>query len=363
MFAHVLKGMAKWTCALLLLGCLETAETRGRQVEVEADAGLTMCAGTLEHMDRFVERFAEEIGLPLTDEPWIEFRWMTPEHYARRNPCGGMPACAVVRTVYASEMPHEHELVHSAASDLGLAHPFFIEGLAMAFEGGTRDAEPTDDEPGAEADGEAGAAPRVLAALRDRSLWLPGEYYFLAGAFTRYLIDRFGLRLHLEFYRRTWYADPYRTLAREFRAVFGATLEDVVAEFEAERADCHYSAYRFKLLECEAPEVAWDSDRLARYFSLDCDDSAAIGAAGVSVRTVHAFEVAEAGRFRLELRDDAPVQVTIGSCGGCERPALARLYAGEVQELELPAGRYFLRAETDASEPVTFGVVMERIGE
>ncbi|MCY1066896.1 hypothetical protein OV090_19145 [Nannocystis sp. RBIL2] len=358
---HVLKNMLYRTCPVLLFGCVETAETRGRQVEVEADAGLGMCAGTLEHMDRFVERFAEEIGLPLTDEPWITFRWMTPEHYARRNPCGGMPACAVVRTVYASEMPHEHELIHSAASDLGLAHPFFVEGLAMAFEGGARDAEPTDDEP--LPDAEVEPAPRVLAALRDRSTWLPGEYYFVAGAFTRYLIDRFGLRQHLEFYRRTWYADPYRALAREFRSVFGATLEDVVADFEAERADCHYSAWRFKLLECEAPEVTWDGDRLARHFTLDCDDAAAIGEAGVHVRTVHSFEVAAAGRFRVELRGDPAVRATFGSCGGCERAMLARLHVGEVQELELAAGQYFLRAETDAREPVTFGVVMERIGE
>ncbi|MFY0538261.1 hypothetical protein [Nannocystis pusilla] len=247
-----------------------------------------------------------------------------------------MPACAVVRTVYASEMPHEHELVHSAASDLGLAHPFFVEGLAMAFEGGARDAEPTDDEPqpGAEVE----PAPRVLTALRERSTWLPGEYYFVAGAFTRYLIDRFGLRQHLEFYRRTWYADPYRALAREFRSVFGATLEDVVADFEAERADCRYSAWRFKLLECEAPEVTWDGERLARYFTLDCDDAAAIGEAGVHVRTVQSFEVAAAGRFRVELRGNPAVRATIGSCGGCERAMLARLRAGEVQELELAAG-------------------------
>ncbi|MCY1056182.1 hypothetical protein [Nannocystis sp. SCPEA4] len=352
-----------------MTGCTETYEVRGRQVVVEADAGLTMCGGTLEHMDRFVERFAAEIGLPLADGPWIEFRWLTPEHFAARNPCGGMPACALIRTVYASEIPHEHELVHSAASDLGLAHPFFVEGLAMAFEGGTRDAKPTDDEPdeaGSEdgEDGEATARPRVLEALRAPYAWLPGEYYMLAGAFTRYLIDRFGLRLHLEFYRRTWYADRYRGLAREFLSVFGVTLEEVVLDFEAERADCHYAGWRFKLLECEAPELAWDDQRLARNFTLDCDDAAAVGVAGVDVRTSHSFTVATPGRFRVELRERDGVRAMLGSCGGCERPALARLRAADgPQELELPAGRYFLRAEAAASDPVTFGVVMERIDE
>lgn len=347
----------------MIAGCADTYEVRGRQIVVEADAGLEMCAGTLEHMDRFVERFAAELGLPLTNEPWIDFRWLTPEHYAVRNPCGGMPACALVRTVYASEIPHEHELVHSAASDLGLAHPFFVEGLAMAFEGGTRDARPTDDEPADEGD-EVEAQPRVLQALRADYMWLPGEYYLLAGAFTRYLIDRFGLRLHLEFYRRTWYGDSYRTLAREFAAVFGATVEEVVHDFEAERVDCHYAGWRFKLLECAAPEVTWDGERLARNFALDCDDAAAVGAVGVDVRTTHSIEVAEAGHFRVELREEGGVRLTLGSCGGCERPALARLRAADgPQELELPAGRYFLRAETAAAEPVTFGVVMERIDE
>ena len=350
--------MSIGTCGVV--GCADTYEVRGRQVVVEADAGLEMCGGTLEHMDRFVERFAAELGLPLTDEPWIDFRWLTPEHFAARNPCGGMPACALVRTVVASEIPHEHELVHSAASDLGLAHPFFVEGLAMAFEGGTRDARPTDDEPvegGLEVE-------RVLEALRADYMWLPGEYYLLAGAFTRYLIDRFGLRLHLEFYRRTWYGDSYRALAREFAAVFGATIEGVVLDFEAGRADCPYSGWRYKLLECEAPEVAWDGDRLARNFALDCDDAAAVGAVGVEVRTTHSFEVAAAGRFRVELRERDGVRLTLGSCGGCERPVLARLRAADgPQELELPAGRYFLRAEAAAVEPVTFGVVMERIDE
>ncbi|MDC0721951.1 hypothetical protein [Nannocystis bainbridge] len=346
-----------------LVGCLETAETRGRQVEVEADAGLQMCGGTLEHMDRFVEWFAGASGLPLPDEPRISYRWMTPEHYARRNPCAGMPACALGRTVYATEMPHEHELVHAVASDLGLAHPFFVEGLAMAFEGGARDARPTDDEPQAGDGDKAAPMSRVLTALRGRSLWLPGEYYFVAGAFTRYLIDRFGLDLHLEFYRRTWYADSYRTLARAFRAVFGTTLEQTVVEFEAERADCYYSGYRFKTFECEAPELAWDGDRLARSLTLDCEDDTAIGAAGVNVRTLHSFEVAATGRFRVELRDSGAVRATIGSCGGCERASLVRLLAGEVREVELPAGRYFLRAETEAAAPVTFGVVVEKLGE
>src|SRR5690606_280255 len=116
----------------------------------------------------------------LTGEPWIDFRWMTRRNLRERNPCGGMPACAVIRTVYASEIPHEHELVHAAASDLGLAHPFFIEGLAVAFEGGNRDVERTADEPddtgdgGSTGDEAEEARPDVLQVLRGRSMWLPG---------------------------------------------------------------------------------------------------------------------------------------------------------------------------------------------
>lgn len=381
---HVLEGMSLWTCLIALVACAETWEASGRQVRVEADAGLEMCGGTLEHLDRFVERFAGELGLPLAGEPWIDFRWMTPEHLRQRNPCAGAPACAVVRTVYASEMPHEHEIVHSAASDLGLAHPFFIEGLAVAFEAGAGDREATDDAlddtTGGDTDGDDTTGddtvgdetnggdedepPRVLEVLREGWVWLPGQYYPLAGAFTRYLIDRFGLRQHLEFYRRTWYADPYAALAREFRAVFGVTLEEVVTDFEAERADCEYTSYRFKLLECEAPELAWDGERLARYLTVDCDDAEAVGEAGKSARIWRTFEVKEGGRFRLEARDAAWTTLTLASCGGCERQAVTRLSLARARaEVELPPGRYFLRAESRALAPATVGLVMERVRE
>jgi hypothetical protein len=344
--------------------CNETYEVSGRQVRVEADAGLEMCAGTVEHMDRFVERFAAELGLPLTDEPWIDYRWMEWQRFLERNPCGGMPACALIRTVYSSEIPHEHELVHAAASDLGLAHPFFVEGLATAFEGNLRADELTLGEVDGTTGEEEDAWPDVVAVLREGYMWLPGDYYEVAGAFTRYLIDRFGLRMYLEYYRRTWWGDSYAALDRDFQAVFGEPLAAAAADFKATRSDCGVAGYRFKLLECEAPELEWDGRRLARYFTIDCEDAAAFGQAGASVRLVHSLEVPAGGRYRVELRGGRDTSVTLGSCGGCERQAIARVSgATRVREVELPAGRYFLRAETGSAEPMTFGLVIEQVGE
>lgn len=338
----------------MISGCADTYEVVGRQVRIEADAELEMCAGTLEHMDRFVERFAAEVGLPLTGAPWIDYRWLVAGRFWRQNPCAGSPACAIVRTVYATTIAHEHELVHAAASDLGLAHPFFLEGLAVAFEGAIRDDQA--DYSGAEADETA----RVLAVLRDGSIWLPGKHYPLAGAFTRYLIDRFGLRRYFEFYRRTWYADPYSALSRAFKNGFGLRLEQAVADFERTRARCGHEGYRFKLLECEAPELAWDGQRLARTLRVDCEDAEAVGQAGESVQIVRSLVVPADGRYQVEVRGETRATVAIGSCGGCERRKIAEFEGDTGGTLALPAGRYFVRVASSAPDPVTVGLTLER---
>src|SRR5690606_20103558 len=98
--------------------------------------------------------------------------------------------------------------------------------------------------------------------------------------------------------------------------------------------------------------------RLARNFRVDCDDAEVVGQAGEAIQLLRTLDVAEDGRYRLGIRTDDPATVAIGSCGGCERQLYVEV-TGD-REVVLPAGRYFVRVESSASEPVTVGLTVER---
>lgn len=369
--AAIMTTMVGRATGVLLLaasvaGCVDTYEVSGRQITVEADAGNEMCAGTLEHMDRFVERFAAEVGMVLPGEPWIHFNWISPKRMIDENRCGQAFACAGLGTVYSPAVPVDHELVHAAIAHVSLPHSFFIEGLAEAFalpQFGHADAfwagPPRDD---GDPEDDAAPPPGVIEVLRATRGQLAGDHYELAGAFTRYLIDRFGMKRAFELYQRSVWAEPLRSTEATFLDIFGVTLQSAVADFEARYAGCTEFDYPMKLLECEAPEIAWDGERWGGFVPLDCADAEAIGRVG-SYEIQRSLTVPSDGTYRVEVRSGG-AWVVIGSCGSCERRATAVAGVnGASDTAALPAGRYYVRIGSGARAPIDAGIVVERVAD
>lgn len=364
-----MSGRATITVLLFagLPGCLDTYEVAGRQVRVEADAELEMCAGTLEHMDRFVERFAAEVGIVLPGEPWIHYNWLTPTRMIDEGRCSGAFACAGLATVWAPAIPVDHELVHAAIAHVSLPHSFFIEGLAEAFSlerigtSATYWTPPLRDDRDEEEEEEA-APPDVVSVLRATRSQLEGRHYALAGSFTRYLIDRFGMKRMFELYQRSVWGESVRMTETKFEAVFGAPLSAVSADFVVAHADCDELDYPLKTLECEAPELEWDGARWAGYVPLDCADPQAIGRVG-NFEIHRTLTVPADATYRVAVRSSG-ASIVIGSCGGCERQATASagLFSSE-QIASLPAGRYYVRLGSTADAPIDAGFVVERVAD
>jgi hypothetical protein len=136
--------------------------------------------------------------------------------------------------------PHDHELVHLITFAVGRPPAFFIEGAAVAFE---LPAWYTTA-------GNPGWYP-IIDLLTARSLDPAG--YLLAGAYTRYLIDRFGMDAYLEFYGSLERSADLETITAAHFTAFSEPLEDSIAAFDRERRDCEHERFRFKLIECAGP--------------------------------------------------------------------------------------------------------------
>lgn len=337
---------------LMAFGCApEEIVESGDHIRLEIEAGLTPCGDLVGHMDRFLELVAEAWQVDLEGQ-YYTFRWYTPETFWSESDCGTSAlGCAGNDTVRSMAAPHDHELVHLVSSEVGRPPSFFVEGAAVAFE-----------LPAKEARGLPSTLP-IIELLTASTL--PGRAYLLAGAYTRHLIDRFGMSAYLAFYEGLAREADLETIAAVHLSAFGEPLEASIAAFDAERRDCEHERFRFKLIECAAPALAWTGDTLRLRRDISCADDDVVGPFYPVPRArAHAsFEIVEAGLFELSAASDSlSVTVTLGSCGGCESAAPVTLQVGGgPQRLVLEAGPYYLRLDAPTSEDTLLSLVLRRI--
>ncbi|PCC75660.1 hypothetical protein SAMN02745121_00200 [Nannocystis exedens] len=313
----------------------------GEHVRIGASPGLEPCAGNLAHMDLFVARLAAEMGVTApTGDDRFTFYWLTPDDFVDLSPCPReVTACTVFDTIYSNAAMLDHELVHLFAHDTSA---FFAEGFAVAYEGlggGVHDERATRIT-------RRDVWPSLLSVL-----WI-GVDYDDAGAFVAYLLDRHGLA---EFQAALPHFPLLASRAgidRVFRDRFGVSLADSVAEFTAERERCPHLAYDRKLMECDAPRIAWDGRRYAEYRRLAADEPDAIGPFGRDgLLVLRSIDIPEDGTYELEIVVDPRVTdgvvffrptVSVVGCGGCDDEPVVH-ETDQARRVELRAGRHSLR--------------------
>ncbi|MCY1062215.1 hypothetical protein [Nannocystis sp. SCPEA4] len=335
--------------ALVLAACDTLPELRheGRHVRIGTSPGLELCAGTVEHMDRFVERMAAEFGVePPTGDGRFTYYWLTREDFIDLTPCPReVSACAIVETVFSTEAPLDHELVHLFVPD---GSSFFGEGIAVAYEGlggAVEDARPAE------------VKRRDIWSSLLAPLWF-GVRYDDAGAFVAYLLDRHGIPAFLAALPKFPLVPTRARLDRVFREEFGLSLAASVAEFAGARERCPHLAYDRKLMECNAPAIAWDGEHHAEYRRLAADEPDAVGPyRGDELVILRTLEVSRAGDYEIQLVGDplvggsnlfADLALSLVHCGGCDDEEPVGFAIESQGRVTLPAGRYSLRLHASA---------------
>ncbi|MCY0985681.1 hypothetical protein OV203_00965 [Nannocystis sp. ILAH1] len=327
----------------LLAACdrLPEPSLEGQHVRIAASPGLGPCAGNLAHMDLFVARMAAETGVPApTGDDRFTYYWLTAEDFVDLSPCPReVSACTVFDTIYSREAVLDHELVHLFGFDTS---SFFAEGFAVAYEGlggGVYDMRPTM------------ITSRDIWSSLLAVLWF-GLSYDDAGAFVAYLLDRHGPAKFQAALPHFPLLASRSGIDRVFRNYFGVSLADSVAEFIAERERCPHLAYDRKLMECDAPRIAWDGRHHAEYRRIAADEPDALGPFGRdSLLILRSIDVPEDGTYELEIVTDPRVgesdlsgfhTLSVVGCGRCDdEPAVHE--TTDMARVELRAGRHALR--------------------
>jgi hypothetical protein len=303
-------------------------------------------------MDRFLELVAEKWQVDLAHRRYT-YRWYTRETFITDSACAGenVRGCASGHTARSYTAPLDHELVHLIAFAIGVPPSFYAEGAAVAFE-----LPAWFDSPGLP--GERPILELLTVAPLDA-----GDYV-LAGAYTRHLIDRFGMSAYLEFYGSLERSADLATITAAHAAAFGEPLEASIAAFDVERRDCEHERFRFKLVECAAPRATWAEDILTLRRGISCAEDDVVGPfLGTTARAYASFEVAEAGLFELSaVSDERGNSVTLGSCGGCEAESPVTLITGSgPQRVALSAGPHYFRLESQAKESTQLSLQLRRV--
>jgi hypothetical protein len=354
----------------VLVGCsLPEARWVGEHVEIAADQGLVPCGDPAGHMDAYIKMMAEELRAPApTGDDRIAYYWLRGEGFAERTICINDSACSVGGDVYATALPVDHELVHALVRGRGLPSPFFLEGLAVAYEvalpGDPRETVPI---------AALLASTTIEEAIAERvDAWVPAQHYPLAGAFTAFLIERHGVDAVLRVYTELRLLDGVARISRVFEAELGESLAAAAGAFEAGVGECALRAYRLKRFECAAPALAWDGEQLRVYETIACDREDVVGPfAGDDIAVFRTLEVEADGVFALSLLGDAVAgadgrwnRAILARCGGCEGYAEQTLTAADgVVEAALPAGRYALQLLGPADSATGLGLRVDRIAD
>ncbi|MCX4240077.1 hypothetical protein [Paraliomyxa miuraensis] len=304
------------------------------------DAAAEVCAGTLPYMDRYMGLAGAALDVEVPRTLYVLGSEEEP------NPCNAI-ACQLGDTIYTSQAPHEHELIHAARQSDPSAYRFFEEGEAVAFGGDAKRAFNDPTTWGSIRDGLESCAGGV--PLADR--WYPR-----AGHLYAYLRRRHGAHATDELMRTV----PRNATQDEAIAALeestGLAFDDMIADLEAFDPFCEQPLwFRYPLHPCDAPEALrprCDGDiAIPVGISLGCESTTALGPRDDEVFGYVAIDIPTDGDYRIQAAPtgDAHGMIEIKECAlGCSSRFVALPYRELDFEVWLPAGRYSLRFSRDA---------------
>lgn len=278
----------------------EVFDYEGEHVVVITDSEIKLCGGTMAHMDGFVKRISERLGVALpVGSDRIRFTWATSteqlkEHCSAEDEILG---CAKGNQNFSLHAPLNHELAHSVSFGVGAPPSFFLEGLAVAHEGYQGRVLPSYSYYN-------GSDVEILDLIMSSGAMIR-EYadgYEKAGRFAAYLIERHGMEKYLQFYANLPKAAGIGEIEQAFLDWLGMSLEESIAGFVSPWTDDHFDA---QLSECDAPEIPWDGVLLKMKTEVLCLLDNAIGPYdGGVVEVQHTIDIPVDGAYELRIVGD-----------------------------------------------------------
>ena len=352
----------------------EVFDHEGEHVVVITDSPLDPCGGTMAHMDDFVKRLSDRLGMPPpTGADRIRFTWV-PDSKKVTELCG-LPeivaGCINNGQIYSSWLPMDHELVHAVATAVGHPPPFFTEGLAVSHAGYGGLPEP--DHVFTYSDEET----LSMAVLSSIELGNINDGYERAGRFAAYLVDRHGMDVYLELYAALPRDSDVEEINRKFEEVLGVSLLQSIAEFGPPWTD-HHTNFDPQLSECSAPEVPWDGEVLTMDTFVYCSDERVIGPFdGHRVEQRHSIEIPADGLYELRIvgnEEEASavpslpgeytppfIGVSMVPCGAGLSGYMETQISGTARLRTLRAGRHSLRILGSRAAPWAFTFTLKRM--
>ncbi|HFE46470.1 MAG TPA: hypothetical protein ENJ18_13410 [Nannocystis exedens] len=324
----------------------------GERIDLIYDDEFLLCGGTVSAFDRWIEFAARQLELDPDSFEHKTYTWLGSEDYKEISPRTAVDAdgWAFGSESYATTPDLFHEVTHMVAHEVKVnAITFLAEGLATAL------------------GGQAGN-PIIVDGRIDPRPYLGSRYrkieYSIAGSFVGYLLTIYGPGRLWQLNQELRFLSTAGRFRRQFRAVYGAELDDVVDDY-LNNETCPEERWKAPLSPaCDGQEVPWaDEDRWYYARVIDCSDADVVG--GLSVGNDRA---SVALTLRIEHSDLFSVRVlgepwalgVLSRCGGC--PWLDRSYfVGEEKNLVyLKEGVYSLVLHARASDITPVLVAIER---
>lgn len=341
----------RFTLLAALGGCApEPPETGTGYVEIEIHSDIDLCAGSADHLDRFVERVFAFFGEPIPPDFVVPIDVQSAE-----PPCSSL-GCYDNGKIWVNSIdasgsrpPAEtfrHELVHAIHDHVwGLSVPFFNEGLAQSL------SKHTASQP----------ATKPIRDMLDKPL--REIDYDAAARFVRFLIDTRGLSR----FRKVFQGAPGRdgaALRAWISEVYGEPFEDIENEYLSGAPRCYYQLHL-----CDPTESEQGGDMWHLRTPASCHDIQYYGASTSQGEIFATHRTLELGGrylastdFAFELSDPAlhAARVTLWSCGTCDQIS-ARTLARDAHEFQLTTGTYALEILMPVDTVVSVNLV--RLGD
>lgn len=277
----------------------------GQYLNVASDLPTALCGGTAPHLDSLLGALRERWGTEV-EEPSLYYA-LGGELTEYDTPCvAGQLGCVEGGVVYSGLVPLDHEIVHLAREPIHFSFPLIEEGAAEYW---------GDDAP---------LRPDLsgrISELVEEGNPLGFEHYTRAGHFVAYLVESSG-EAALEALSS---ATTLESSPEEFRSavdmVYGLSLQELEASYEANYPECPQSEYRAAFGECHASDalpICADGSGLLIQRRGSCAEGDVLGPRLDRIWTTIQIEVAVTGSYGLRFSatpgDD--VVMSMRSCGG-----------------------------------------------
>jgi hypothetical protein len=258
------------SCSFMSIAFLSACESElppfsweGRRVRFATTHDELPCGDTLQHLDDVVLFFEEVFGVSLPQGSKISYYWLTKKH--TKEICESQSTgCASNMVVVSSDPINTHELVHSIVNRWGRSHLFLGEGIAQTFGG------PVNSIPDSDSLGDS------IKSNLNPYLHSTDIDYSLAGLFTRYLIENYGL----EKYRSIFEMASPSSDTRDFNGIFLSVLEVPVETILNDISELSFEelfSYMSKPLCLSRPISRKDVFTFEHRVEISCESESLIG--------------------------------------------------------------------------------------